>query len=71
MRSFTGLLAVCVIQASAMADEGEALTREQPLSTVSGSTMNRIGQNGGVREWTNGADGTVTVSRLPIQGRNR
>ena len=68
MRTFLGLLAVCLIQTSALADEGEALTREQALSMVPGSTMNRIGQNGGVREWTNGADGTATVSRLPNPG---
>ncbi|AJZ63512.1 hypothetical protein OI25_6503 [Paraburkholderia fungorum] len=68
MRSLIGLLAVCFISAGALADEGEALTREQALSTVPGSTMSRIGQNGGVREWTNGADGTATVSRLPKPG---
>ncbi|MFM0592754.1 MULTISPECIES: hypothetical protein [Paraburkholderia] len=68
MRFFIGLLTVCLIQVSALADEGEALTHEQALSMVPGSTMSRIGQNGGLREWTNGADGTATVSRLPGPG---
>ena len=68
MRALIVLLTGCLIQVSALADEDVALTREEALSMVPGSTMSRIGQNGGVREWTNDADGTATVSRLPGPG---
>jgi len=68
MRVFVGSLTDCLIQTNALADEVEALTHAQALSMAPESTMSPIGQNGVVREWTNGADGTSTVRRLAKPG---
>jgi hypothetical protein len=45
-----------------------ALTREQLVALVPNSQLERINQSGGVRRWSNNADGTAAIVRLPKPG---
>jgi hypothetical protein len=62
------LLFLTLVSTVSIAQQQTAMTKEELAKAVPGSTMHRTNENGKVRTWTNSADGTAIISRVPEPG---
>jgi hypothetical protein len=44
------------------------LSHDELVAVVPNAQMERVGQSGGIRRWTNNTDGTATIVRVPKPG---